>query len=107
MPMTDAWDEWTPFWAFNMNSPSEGARQLADSFESVARLETLPKEPKDWISVTAQSNKDSLGAELPKYAAILDKIGETLLKKAQNGELTTPEEHRALWLEIASGLRKV
>lgn len=106
-PTTDALDEWIPFWAFTLNLPSEDAKALSQSFEDVAaRADTL-KDPEDWIRATAEANRAALGEKLPIWKPILDKIGEVLLKKAQNGELMTPEQHKTVWLEIVRGLRKI
>lgn len=106
MPQTDALDEWIPFWAYTYNLPSDGAQALAASFEEIAAREDL-EEPEDWIRATAEANRAALGDKLAIWKPILNKIGEILLKKAQAGELMTPEQHKSLWLEIASGLRKI
>ena len=107
MPTDDSLADWIPFWAFTMNLPADGAKDLAQSFEDVAARSEELAEPQDWIKATAEANRAALGEKLPIWKPILTKIGEVLLKKAQNGELVTPEQHKVLWLEIASGLRKL
>jgi len=107
MPQTDALDEWIPFWAFSLNLPSDGAKdRLAASFEQIAARDDL-EEPKEWILATAEANRAALGDDLAIWKPILDKIGEALLKKAQNGALATAEQHKETWLEIARGIRKI
>lgn len=106
-PTTDSLAEWIPFWAYGMNLDHKDAQQLAQSFEDVAANSDELKEPKDWIKATAKANRAVLSEKLAIWKPILDKIGDVLLKKAQNGELVTPEQHKELWLEIASGLRKI
>jgi len=106
MPTTNALDEWIPFWAYTYNLPTNGAQELAASFEEVASRDDL-ENPEDWIRATSESNRAALGADLTIWKPILDKIGEVLLKMAQSGELITPEQHRVVWLQIAEGLRKI
>lgn len=106
MPTSDALNEWIPFWAYTYNLPSAEASLLAASFEEVAARDDL-ETPEEWIKATSESNRAALGDKLAIWKPILDKIGEVLLKKAQDGSLMTPEQHKALWLEIASGLRKI
>jgi hypothetical protein len=90
---------------WDANLPTEECTLLADSFESVAaRYNDLPEQG-DWIKATAETNRVVLGDRVDAWSPILDKIGKMLLKKAENGELTTPEEHKRLWLEIAAGFR--
>jgi hypothetical protein len=107
MPTDESLADWIPFWAFTMNLPTDGAQDLAQSFEDVAARAEELKEPQDWIKATAEANRAALGDKLAIWKPILNKIGEVLLKKAQSGELMTPEQHKTLWLEIASGLRKL
>ena len=105
-PLSDSLAEWIPFWAYPLKLSSEDAGRLAASFEEVAARTDLTT-PATWIEATAISNRAALGDNLSLWKPILNKIGEALLKKAQAGELTTPEQHREMWLQIASGLRKV
>jgi hypothetical protein len=98
-------DELIPYWMWNNPLPSEECAALADSFESIAaRIEELST-PTAWIEATSQANRIVLGDRIDIWSDILEKIGNELLRKAQVGELTTPEEHRKVWLEIAEGFR--
>jgi len=105
MPTNGAFDELIPYWMWSDPLPSEECMALADSFESiVARIEELPT-PTDWIEATSQATRTVLGDQIDVWSDMLEKIGNELLRKAQAGELTTPEEHRKVWLEIAEGFR--
>jgi hypothetical protein len=105
MPAQGAFDELIPYWMWSDPRPSEECQALADSFESLAaRIEDLPT-PTDWIEATAQANRTVLGDQIDVWSDVLEKIGNELLRKAQAGELATPEEHRKVWLEIAEGFR--
>jgi hypothetical protein len=64
-------------------------------------MANLP-EPKDWITATAESNREALGDDLEAFKPLLVKIG----KACATRQLTTPEQHAEVWLEIAKGLRK-
>jgi len=105
-PVTDALDEWIPFWAYSMALPSDDASRLAAVYEQIAARDDL-KDPEDWIQATAEATRTTLGDEIERWKPLLNKIGEVLLKKAEAGTLATPEQHREQWLEIASGLKKV
>jgi hypothetical protein len=105
VPAESAFDELIPYWMWSHPLPSEECQALAASFESIAaRIEELPT-PKDWIEATAQANRTVLEGQIDVWSNMLEKIGNELLRKAQAGELTTPEEHRKVWLEIAEGFR--
>jgi len=105
VPAQGAFDELIPYWMWSDSRPSEECQALAASFESIAaRIEELPT-PTDWIEATAKANRAVLGDQIDVWSGVLEKIGSELLRKAQAGELTTPEEHRKVWLEIAEGLR--
>jgi len=105
-PTSQSLAEWIPFWMWQYDLPLEEKLALADSFEGIAsRAQTLHT-AQDWIQATAESNKAVLGVRIDAWAPILDKIGAALYKMAQDGVLVTPEQHSAVWMEIASGLRK-
>jgi hypothetical protein len=105
VPAQGAFDELIPYWIWSNPLPSEECQALAASFELIAgRIEDLST-PTDWIEATAQANRTVLGDQINIWSGVLEKIGSELLRKAQAGELTTPEEHRKVWLEIAEGLR--
>jgi hypothetical protein len=105
MPVGDNLAEWIPFWMWPLDLPSTTAELLAASFEGIAAKANELTTPKEWIEVTAEANRKVLGENIEDWRPILDKIGEMLLKKAENGELVTPEDHKKVWLEIAEGLR--
>jgi hypothetical protein len=105
VPENSAFDALIPYWMWDNTLPSKGCMALADSFESIAaRIEELPT-PTDWIEATSQATRTVLGDRIDIWSGMLEKIGNELLRKAQAGELTTPEEHRKVWLEIAEGFR--
>lgn len=103
-PITDSLEEWIPFWAYALTLPSSEAKKLASIYEEVAA--DNPQKPEDWIETTAAATRSS-GINLDLWKPLLKKIGDALLKKAHEGKLTTPEQHKAQWLEIAAGLRKI
>jgi hypothetical protein len=90
---------------WNANLPTEECTRLAASFEKLAtRYNDLPEQG-DWVKATAEANRVVLGDRIDAWAPILEKIGKELLKKAQAGELMTPEDHKRVWMEVAEGLR--
>ncbi len=105
VPANGAFDELIPYWMWSDPLPSEECQALAASFESIAaRVDDLST-PTDWIEATAKATRTVLGDQIDVWSSVLEKIGNELLRKAQIGELTTPEEHRKVWLEIAEGFR--
>jgi len=106
-PVTDSLSEWIPFWMWQYTLPNDEKIALAESFEAIAARKDELKTAEDWIKATAESNREAVGDSInTAWAPLLDKIGAALLKMAQDGRLMTPEQHAAVWLEIASGLRK-
>ena len=105
VPVTDSLAEWIPFWNWDMDLPRGECEKLADSFEAIAARHGELTTPDEWIKATAESNRAALGASLPAWKPILDKIGENLRKRAETGTLMSPEDHEKVWLEIAQGLR--
>ena len=101
-PTSESLTEWIPYWMQGMDLPSDKVEALARSFEKVAAdMANLPQ-PKDWITATAEANRDILGSDLDMWKPLLEKIG----KACATRQLTTPERHAETWLEIAAGLRK-
>ena len=90
---------WVPYWAYGLQL--KGGAKLAANFRKVAS--ELPATPQEWIKRTKELNKAS-GVDLEAWGPVLDKIGAACSKRAEAGTLKTPEQHRALWLEIAEGL---
>jgi hypothetical protein len=104
VPASGNFAELIPYWMWSYPFPTEECTALADSFEEVAARTTLLT-PGDWIKATAEANRTVLGSRTEEWGIILDKIGAELLRKAEAGELLTPEDHKKVWLEIAEGLR--
>ena len=104
-PTTDSLTSWIHYWMWSYELPRDQAEALADSFSTLAARNDLI-EPQDWIKATAEANREALGSDIDAWVPLLDKIGSALLKKAQDGELMTPEQHAAVWMEIAEGLRR-
>jgi hypothetical protein len=105
MPVGDNLAEWVPFWMWPLDLPTVECTALAESFEEIAARSNELTTPKEWIEATTKANRSVLGQNIEAWTPILDKIGKMMLKKAENGELTTPEDHKKVWLEIAAGLR--
>jgi len=105
MPSTDSLVEWIPFWFWAENLQKEDATRLAASFEKIATQ--MPAKPSDWIKRTAEANREALGESIDAWEPLLDKIGKALRKRAEQGNLSTPEQHKEAWLEVAEGLRRV
>ncbi len=105
VPTQGDFDELIPYWMWSDPFPREECQALAASFESIAAQAGELSTPTDWIEITAQANRTVLGDQIDIWSDMLEKIGNELLRKAQAGELTTPEEHRKVWLEIAEGFR--
>ena len=104
-PTSDALTERLPYWNWTLNLPADECMMLADSFEGVAAMAFELDKPSDWIKATAEANRSVLGERIGAWAPMLDRIGAVLKKRAESGALSTPEEHRNMWLEIAAGLR--
>lgn len=102
-PTTNSLIEWIPYWGHDM--PTDEAQALAQSFRKVTEANLMA--PEDWIKTTAQANKVALGENIDDWKFVLDKIGQVLEKRAEDGSLSTPDEHKALWLEIARGLERI
>jgi hypothetical protein len=106
LPADGNFAELIPYWMWVTPFPTEECTALADSFEAIAaRIDDLPT-PEDWIKATSEANRTVLGEQISVWGSILDKIGAELAKKAESGELSTPEDHQKVWMEIAEGLRK-
>lgn len=105
-PESTSLTEWVPYWLYPMQLDPAVAVKLAESFESVSDRITALSTPKGIIEATAEANRAALGDELDAWKPLLKKIQATLANRARANTLTTPEQHKAVWLEIAEGLRK-
>ena len=98
--------EWIPYWLYSMQMDKTEALNLAKSFEDIAsRIDTLST-PKGIIQATATANKAVLLGSLPKWMPLLKKIQASLANMSRAGLLKTPDQHKAVWNDIATGLRK-
>lgn len=105
-PESQSLADWVPYWLYPVQLPREEALRLAESFEDVAARITALSTPKGVIEATAEANRAALGDSLDSWKPILVKIQSALANRARAGTLTTPEQHRETWREIAAGLRR-
>ena len=103
-PQSASLAAWIPFWAWDYDLPEQQRLELAASFEALANRADL-QDPAAWAQATAAANRALLGDDIDTWKGLLGKIGASLQKLAESGALSTPEDHRAIWLEIAQGLR--
>lgn len=100
-------EEWIPYWCSINKRPQNEANLLASSFNNVAAqiaAQVLQK-PSEIIQATAEANRVALGKSLPGWKPTLRQIQGEIRAQADRGALTTPEQHRKLWLIIAKGLQ--
>lgn len=100
-------DKWAVYWCSTNELPSDEAAKLAGSFESVSAqiAAGVLQEVDEIITATADANRKALGDSLPEWTPVLRELQAAMKARAEQGKLTTPEQHRLLWLEIAEGLR--
>lgn len=104
-PTSNTLAQWIPYLLAENELPVEQRHAVAAVFDSIAsRVYELPT-PADWIRTTAEMNRAALGDSLEDWIPVLDKIGEILGELAAQG-MQTPEQHAAVWREIAQLLRK-
>ena len=96
---------WIPYWLYPLQLPKDEALRLAEAFEDTASRITPLSTPKGIIEATAAANRAALGKSLSAWKPLLAKLQATMKNRAKEGKLTTPEQHKAMWLEIARGLR--
>ncbi len=97
-------------WVAQVQSPGvdDERTRLAQSFETIASLidAGVLKEPQQIVEATAKSNATALGASKPLWdATFFASLKAELGSRAKAGSLTTPEQHAAMWREIAAGLK--
>jgi hypothetical protein len=100
-------DKWVPYWCSVNTLPKDEADKLAGSFEGVAAqiAADVLQEAEDIIKATSDANKQALGDSLSDWLPVLRELQTTMKTLAGQGKLTTPDQHQALWGEIAKGLR--
>jgi len=100
-------DKWVAYWCAVNRLPKDEAENLAGSFESVAAqiAADVLQEVDDIIAATSNANKQALGDSLPAWLPVLRELQTTMKTLAGQGKLETPDQHQALWGEIAKGLR--
>jgi len=99
-PASDSIKEWLPFWLYPLNLPDVERHALSDAFHGVTTLQGLTT-PEEWSKATQVAVKAALGENITAWTPLLQKIATAIDKNPP----TTPEQHRAVWLEIAEGLR--
>lgn len=105
-PTTESLEEWVPYWMVDMNLPAEEKEALAVSFEQISLKMAVLATPEAIIKATADANRAALGANLPAWVPLLQKIQSALDKMAKSGKMTTPQQHAEVWAAIARGIRK-
>lgn len=105
--VTASLDKWVSYWCSVNALPKDEAGKLAGSFESVAAqiAADVLQEAEDIIKATSDANKQALGDSLSNWLPVLRELQTTMKTLAGQGKLTTPDQHQALWGEIAKGLR--
>lgn len=80
------------------------ALKLAENFSKIAD-EIKPGDEGQTISdKTKVANRESLGADLPKWKLLLDGLGAELAARYDAKQLETPEQYATLWREISDAL---
>lgn len=100
-------DKWIPYWCSINKRPKDETEKLAGSFESVAAqiAAGILQKTDDIIKATADANRRALGDSLLEWVPVLQELQTTMKTLAGQGKLSTPDQHQALWGEIAKGLR--
>jgi hypothetical protein len=100
-------DKWAVYWCSTNELPSDEARRLAGSFEAISAqiAAGILQEADEIVAATADANRKALGDSLSDWLPVLRELQAVMREKAEQGELSTPDQHRVLWKEIAEGLR--
>jgi hypothetical protein len=100
-------DKWAVYWCSTNELPSDEAERLAGSFEAVSAqiAAGILQEADEIVAATADANRKALGDSLSDWLPVLRELQAVMREKAEQGELSTPDQHRVLWKEIAEGLR--
>lgn len=105
-PTTPDLSQWIPYWLYPLQLDKTEAVALAKGFEETASRITPLSTPKGIIEATAEANRKALGASIGAWRPLLAKLQAAMKNRAATGELTTPAQHKEMWLEIAKGLYK-
>lgn len=91
-----------------VQSPLKDSEQsrLATVFNTVATMieAGVIKTPEDVLSATAKLKKEALGDSAAAWAPFSDAVGSELNKMSEAKKLSTVEDHKAVWREIANAL---
>jgi hypothetical protein len=104
-PTDDSISTWIPYWVATYNLPNEEKLKVAAAFESVAARSYELPDANAWIKATADANNNALGVRVEAWKPFLLKIGEKVRDLALAGEISTPEDHARVWIQIAKALR--
>lgn len=98
--------QWVAYWCLINDCPKDEAAKLAGSFENIAAqiAAGVLQEADDIVEATAEANREALGNSLQAWLPVLRELQTRMKIQAEQGALTTPDQHRDLWLEIAEGL---
>lgn len=96
-----------PYWCSQAKRSREETMKLAASFESIAATISagVNTTPQAIIQATGDANRNALGDSLENWKPVLQELQKELQKLAEEGKLTTAEQHAQVWREIAAGLR--
>jgi hypothetical protein len=96
-----------PYWCSQQKRPQKEALQLAASFDSVAASISagVNTDPRAIVELTAQTNRQALGASMDDWLPVLQRLQQELKLRAESGTLRTAEDHAQTWREIAQGLK--
>jgi hypothetical protein len=84
------------------------ALKLAAGLDSVSAMiaaGTLTT-PEDIVGKTAETNRTALGTQISAWVPFLTNVQAEMKQRAAAGELTTPEQHSAMWQEISKALKE-
>lgn len=91
-----------------VQSPFRDSEQLrlANVFNTVATMidAGVIKTPEDVIAATAKLKKEAIGESAEAWAPFSDAVGSELNKMSEAKKLSTVEDHKAVWREIANAL---
>jgi len=99
-------DTWVTYWCASLQLPKHEARQLAESFESVAAMISadVGLKPQDIIEATSKANRAALGDSIDQWVPLLQQLQGALQKQAEEGNLVTVDQHTEVWRLVATGL---